>query len=299
MMLIPVIIGVSIIVFFIVNMTPGDAASFILPEGTEEEYAVIRANLGIDRPLIVQYADYMWNLCHGDMGTSYYSSTGVFEAFMEKLPATLKLAGAALLVSCIIAIPFGIYSATHQYSPLDNIGAVISMVGVSVPMFWIGLLLIMLFTLKLHWLPSGGDDGLKAFIMPALTLGAHHAGIIYRMTRSSMLEVIRSDYIRTARAKGLSERIVIYRHGLGNALIPIVTTIGGQLATLVGGSVVIEKVFSWPGVGRLLIDSINKKDLPMIIGILILVTIMISILNLIVDIVYAFIDPRVKAEYKR
>lgn len=300
LMLIPVIIGVSLIVFFIVSLTPGDAALIILPEGTEEQLEAVRESLGLNKPLIVQYFNYMLNLCKGDFGSSYYGGEDVLASFLERLPNTFELGCASIIVGMVIAIPIAIYSATHQYSFLDGAGSVVSLLGVSMPNFWVGLLLMLVFTLNLRWLPSGGnEDGIKSLIMPAITLGTHNAGIIYRMTRSSMLEVIRSDFVRTARSKGLKERVVVFKHAMGNAWIPVVTVIGGQVAHVVSGSVVTEKIFSWPGVGRLLIDSINQKDRPMIMGILILITIFIALLNLGVDLIYAFIDPRVKAEYKK
>lgn len=300
LMLIPVIIGVSVVVFFIVSLTPGDAALLILPEGTEEQLAEVRHQLGLDRPLIVQYLDYLGNLCRGNFGYSYFGNNSVLDSFLQRLPNTFVLGCASIIVGMVIAIPLAIYSATHQYSVLDGVSSVVSLLGVSMPNFWVGLLLMLVFSLNLRWLPTGGNEaGLKSLIMPAITLGTHNAGIVYRMTRSSMLEVIRSDFVRTARSKGLRERVVVFKHALGNAWIPIITVIGGQVAHVVSGSVVTEKIFSWPGVGRLLIDAINQKDRPMVMGTLILITIFIALLNLAVDILYAFIDPRVKAEYKK
>jgi len=300
LLLIPVIIGVSFVVFIIVSMTPGDAALIILPYGTEEELAQVRTQLGLDDPLIVQYFRYLLNMFRGDLGTSYYSNKDVFAAYMERLPATALLAVSSMVVSVVIAVPLGIYSATHQYSRLDHVCNVFALFGNSMPNFWIGLLLIMFFALKLRLLPSGGSSaGFVSLILPALTLGVRHIALVYRMTRSSMLDVVRSDYIRTARAKGLKEKVVINKHAMRNAWIPVITVIGTQIGTSLGGSVVTETVFSWPGVGRMVVDSINRKDRPMVMGCLVLTTILISLTNLLVDILYAYVDPRVKAEYKK
>ena len=299
-LLIPVIIGVSFIVFVIVSMTPGDAALIILPYGTEAELEQIRDELGLNDPLIVQYFRYLFDMFKGDLGVSYYSNKDVFASYMERLPATFLLAFSSMVISAIIAVPLGTYSATHQYSRLDQACNVFALFGNSMPNFWIGLLAIMLFALHLRILPSGGSNaGLKSLILPAMTLGVRHVALVYRMTRSSMLDVVHSDYVRTARAKGLKEKIVINKHALRNAWIPIITVVGTQMGTSLGGSVVTETVFSWPGVGRLVVDSINRKDRPMVMGCLVLTTIMISLTNLLVDILYAYVDPRVKAEYKR
>lgn len=300
LMLIPVILGVSLVVFLIVSMTPGDAALIILPYGTEEQLNEIRESLGLNRPLLVQYGSYVLNMLRGNLGNSYYSNAPVLTAFLERLPSTALLAFSSMLISLIIAIPLGVYSATHQYSGMDRVGNVVALIGNSMPNFWIGLLLIMLFSLKLRWFPSGGNrDGLRSLILPAATLGIRHVALIYRMTRSSMLDVVRSDYIRTARSKGLKERVVIYKHALKNALIPIITVVGSQIGTSLGGSVVTETVFAWPGVGRLIVDSINRKDRPMVMGCLIMTTILISLVTLTVDIIYAYVDPRIKSSYKK
>lgn len=300
LMLIPVIIGVAFVVFFIISMTPGDAAMIIAPEGSEAELAQIREELGLNDPLMVQFGRYILNMLKGDLGNSYYSNRSVFSEYMARFPSTLKLASLAVIISMLISIPIGIYSAIKQYSLFDNIGSLFALLGVSMPRFWIGLLLIIVFALNLRMLPSGGSDqGWRSLVLPAITLGTGHAGLVHRMTRSSMLEVVRQDYIRTARAKGVKERVVIGKHALRNAWIPVVTVVGSQFGTSMGGSVVTETVFSWPGIGRLIIDSINRKDRPMIMGCLVLTTIFISLLNLGTDLLYAYLDPRIKAEYKK
>jgi peptide/nickel transport system permease protein len=233
----------------------------------------------------------------GDLGNSYSTGRPVFKEYMARLPATIKLAFWALIASVIVSIPIGIISAVKQYSFFDNFGMSFALLGVSIPNFWLGLMLILLFAVNLGWLPSGGSGGFKYIILPAITLGSGQSGLALRMTRSSMLEVIRQDYIRTARAKGLAEKSVIIKHALKNALIPIITVLGSQFGHALGGAMVVETIFSWPGVGRLMIDAINKYDRPTVIGCVIMLCIMISIINLFIDILYAFIDPRVRTEY--
>ena len=299
-MLIPVLIGVTFMVYFILSLSPGDTAAIVAGEGADAEtIEAVRKDLGLDKPVIVQYGRYMWGLLHGDMGQSYQTKRDVFSTIMSAFPNTAKLAFWSILVAVGIALPIGIVSATRQYSAVDNVGMVAALLGVATPNFWLGLMLIILFSLNLRWLPSGGMGGWKNYIMPAITLGTGDAALITRMTRSSMLEVIRQDYIRTARAKGVPEKRVIRHHALKNALIPVVTVIGLQFGSLLGGATLTETVFAWPGLGRLLVDSIKSKDAPLVLGGVITLTITFSIINLLVDILYAFIDPRIKAQYKR
>ena len=241
----------------------------------------------------------MWNLLHGDMGQSYKTKREVFPTLMAAFPNTAKLAFWSIQVAVAIALPVGIISATRQYSAVDNVGMVVALLGVATPNFWLGLMLIILFSLNLGWLPSGGMGGWKNYIMPAITLGTGDAALITRMTRSSMLEVVRQDYIRTARAKGVPEKRVILKHALRNALIPVVTVIGLQFGSLLGGATLTETVFAWPGVGRTIVDAIKSKDTPIVMGGIVLLTITFSVVNLLVDILYAFIDPRIKAQYKK
>lgn len=299
-MLIPVVIGVTFLVFFILNLSPGDTAAMIAGEGADAmTIEATRKDLGLDQPVVVQYAKYMWNLLHGDMGQSYKTKRDVFPTLMAAFPNTAKLAFWSILVAVAIALPIGIISATRQYSAFDNVGMVVALLGVATPNFWLGLMLIILFSLNLGWLPSGGMGTWKNYIMPAITLGTGDAALITRMTRSSMLEVIRADYIRTARAKGVPERKVILKHALRNALIPVVTVIGLQFGSLLGGATLTETVFAWPGVGRTIVDAIKGKDTPIVMGGIVLLTITFSVVNLLVDILYAYIDPRIKAQYKR
>lgn len=272
LMLIPVIIGVTFVVFFILNLAPGDPAAIILgDQATAEALAMKREELGLNDPIFVRYFHYMRDLLHGSLGVSYKNSIPVWDQVVERLPNTAILACAGILVALLIGIPIGIISAKKQYSLLDNVSMVFALIGVSMPNFWSGLLLVMLFSLTLGWLPSQGMASgfgpmLKSLILPALTLGFNSAAMVARMTRSSMLEVIRQDYISTARAKGDDERTITFQHMLKNALIPIITAVGLQFGNLLGGAMLAETVFSWPGLGRLMVESIKSKDIPMVLG---------------------------------
>ena len=261
--------------------------------------AQIRADLGLDKPVLVRYFKYLAGLLHGDLGTSYITGKSVFASYMEKLPTTLRLAFASILVSIIISIPLGISSAVHSGSIRDNVGMVAALIGLSMPNFWLGLLLIIAFSLHLGWFPSGGAEGFTSIILPAITVGTGLTAMLTRTTRSSMLDVIRQDYLRTARAKGVPEKTVIRKHALRNALIPVITVIGTQLGTCLGGAILTETVFAWPGVGRLILDAVNSRDIPMVTGCIILKTISISIILLIVDLLYAVVDPRIRAQYSK
>ncbi|MDR1832891.1 MAG: ABC transporter permease [Fusobacteriaceae bacterium] len=299
LLLIPVLLGVSLLVFTIMSLTPGDPAQLILGENAPREaIEQLRVKMGLDKPFLVQYLRFVWNAIHGDFGTSYTTGREVFKEIFARFPATLELALSAMFVAVGIAIPVGILSATRQYSLLDNVSMILALVGVSMPVFWQGLMLILLFAVKLMLLPSGGNETLKSLILPSITLGTMTAAIITRMTRSSMLEVIRQDYIRTARAKGVKENIVIRKHALKNALIPIVTVVGLQFGGLLGGAVLTESVYSWPGVGRMMVDAIRQKDTPTVLASVVFLASTFSFVNLIVDILYAYIDPRIKSQYR-
>ena len=299
-MLIPVILITSFIVFFIINLAPGDVVAQLTGgDATPEEIAQVRAQLGLDQPILIRYVKYLGGLLRVDLGTSYITGKSVYASYMEKLPATLELAFASILVSILISIPLGISSAVHQGSIRDNVGMVAALLGLSMPNFWLGLLLIIVFSLNLGWLPSGGSDGIKSIILPAITVGTGLTAMLTRTTRSSMLDVIRQDYLRTARAKGVPERIVIRKHALKNALIPVITVIGTQLGSCLGGAILTETVFAWPGVGRLILDAVNSRDIPMVTGCIVLKTITISIILLIVDLLYAVVDPRIRAQYAK
>ena len=299
-MLLPVILVTSFLIFWAMSLTGGDPARQIAGDrATEAEVEAIREEMGLNDPFLVRYGNYMKGMLTGDMGKSYVTNKDVFRTFMEKLPNTLMLGGAAVLIAIIVSLPLGIYTAIHQNTWKDTVGMVFALFGTSMPNFWLGLMLIILFSLKLHWLPSGGKNGFASLILPALTVGFGLAALITRTTRSSMLDVIRQDYMTTARAKGCSEKRVIFRHGLKNALIPIITAIGLQMSLVITGSVLAETVFSWPGIGRLVYDSISKRDTPMVTGSIIMCSVLMCIINLIVDLIYAFFDPRIKAQYSK
>lgn len=299
LMLIPVMVGVSLVVFTIMYFTPGDPAKLLLGEKAPvEEVEALREQMGLNKPFAVQYFNFVKNALRGDLGRSLVSKQQVFDELYARFPATLRLAAAAVFIAVAMGIPIGIISATKQYSLFDTMSMIFALVGVSMPNFWQGMMMILVFSLTFRILPSGGYGTFLHLIMPALTIGTSSAAIITRMTRSSMLEVVRQDYIRTARAKGLSENIVINRHALKNALIPIVTVIGLQFGFLLGGAVLTESIFSWPGVGRFMVDAIRQKDYPVVQGGVLLMALAFSIVNLAVDILYAYIDPRIKAQYK-
>ena len=298
-LLIPVLIAVSFIVYFVVDLAPGDIVDVKAgAEMTQEEKDLMREEMGLNDPVVVRYARYMSDLLHGDMGTSYSTGKPVFEVYMSRLPATLLLAVAAMLVALLIAIPLGIVAAVKQNSLWDSGSMILGLLGISIPAFWLGLLLIIIFAEKLKCLPSYGfNDGFKSLILPAIVVGYGQAAMIMRTTRSSMLEVLRQDYLRTARAKGVSERKIILKEAFKNALIPILTVLGTSFGMVLGGAVVVETVFAWPGVGRLLVDSINSRDTITVTGTLILTTMLASLAILLTDIAYAYVDPRIKARY--
>lgn len=299
-MLFPVLLGVTLLVFTIISLTPGDVAAMILGQGaTAESVAKLRHQLGLDEPLLVQYGRYLAHLFRGDMGISYATQKPVVDEIMGRFPYTLTLAFYSILVSLILSIPIGVISAVKQYSFFDNLGMVFALVGISMPSFWLGLILIILFALNLGWFPSGGADQWKSIVLPAITLGVASTASIARTTRSSMLEVIRQDYIRTAKAKGVGNLQVILKHALKNALIPTLTVIGLEFGELLGGAILTETVFSWPGIGRLMVESIQRKDTPMVLGCIIVFSVAFSMVNLIVDILYAIVDPRIKANYQK
>ena len=299
-MLIPVILVTSFLIYWAMSLTGGDPALMLAGDkATPEQVEQIREELGLNDPFPVRYANYMKGMLTGDMGKSYVTKKDVFQTFMEKLPNTLALGGAAVLIAVVVSLPLGIYTAIHQNTWKDTAGMVFALFGTSMPNFWLGLMLIIIFALKLGLLPSGGKSGFSSIILPAVTVGFGLAALITRTTRSSMLDVLRQDYMTTARAKGCPEKRVIYTHGLKNALIPIITAIGLQMSLVITGSVLAETVFSWPGIGRLVYDSNSTRDTPMVTGAIIMCSILICIINLAVDLVYAFFDPRIKAQYSK
>ena len=300
LMMIPVLIAVSFVVYFLMDLAPGDIISSMAPQdATEAEIEMMREELGLNGSLIERYFRYLGNLLRGDMGMSLSLKRPVADVFFERFPATLELALAATVVALAISIPLGIAAATHHRSFLDGFSMVTAMLGLSMPGFWLGLLLILFFSHQLGWLPSGGSGGIVHLILPAIALGAGQAGSLTRITRSSMLDVIRQDYLRTARAKGVSEKMVIRKHALKNALIPIITVFGSTLGNLLGGAVAIETVFSWPGIGRLTVSAINTRDITLATGCIIMFTVLLTVTMLLVDIAYAYVDPRIKAQYSK
>lgn len=299
LLLIPVLLGVSLLVFAIMSLTPGDPAQLILGENAPKEAVLkLREEMGLNDPFFLQYFRFVKNAIMGDFGRSYTTGREVFGEIFARFPNTLILAVVGIIISICIGIPIGIISATRQYSFLDSFSMVLALLGVSMPVFWLGLMLILTFSVRLGLLPSGGFDGIKSVILPSITLGVGSAAIITRMTRSSMLEVIRQDYIRTARAKGVAEKVVINKHALKNALIPIITVVGLQFGHLLGGAVLTESVYSWPGVGRLMVDAIRQKDTPTVLAAVVFLAAAFSVVNLLVDILYAYVDPRIKSQYK-
>ena len=300
MLLIPVIIGVTFIIFTMMYLTPGDPAKIMLGESAkQEDIERLQEELGLNRPYLVQFGDYVRKaVLEQDIGRSYATKRPVTEEVMGRFPVTLKLAAFSILIAVAIGIPIGIVSATKQYSLFDNISMVVALLGVSMPNFWQGLLLILLFSVTLGWLPASGFSSFKHMILPAVTIGTSTAAVITRMTRSSMLEVIRQDYIRTARAKGQVESKVVNRHALKNALIPIITVVGLQFGYLLSGAVLTESIFAVPGVGRLMVESIRARDFPVVQGAVLFIAVTFSIVNLFVDIMYAYVDPRIRSQYK-
>jgi len=292
-----VIFAVSTLVFFFIHLIPGDPVEIMLGETAQpSDKAALRAALGLDRPIGEQYVRFMKGLVHGDLGTSIRTHAPVGETILSRLPATAALAGAAILIAILIALPAGILSAVRPYTGFDHGAMLVSLLGVSMPTFWLGPLLILLFAIRLDWFPVSGRSGLASLVLPALTLGAALAAILSRMTRSAMLDVIREEYITAGRAKGLPETVVILKHALRNALIPIVTVLGLQIGALLSGAVITEKVFAWPGIGRLLVDGIEARDYPLVQGCVLTISITYVLVNLLTDLLYAAIDPRIRFE---
>lgn len=314
--LIPVLLGISVLVFLLLHLIPGDPAIVLLgQDATPQDVARLRSALGLDQPVWVQLEKFLVRLVQGDLGRSIFQQEKVSDLVLRHIPATIELTLAAMLVAVLIAVPMGVISAVRQYSVFDYGTMIFAQLGVSMPVFWLGVLAILLFSVKLNWLPSfgrgepildglwilftGGDadpllGGLKRLAMPASALGLTAAALITRMVRSAMLEVLRLDYIRTARAKGLSNRVVIFKHAFRNALLPVVTIIGLQFGSLLGGAVVTETVFAWPGVGRLTVQAIGQRDFPLVQGGVLLVALTFAVVNLLVDMSYAWINPRIR-----
>ena len=318
---IPVVVLISLLVFLLIQAAPGDPAD-LLPsdEASAADIADARRRWGLDQPIYVQYLRFLANIVSGDLGTSFKYSDPVIGLIGERLPATIELAIASLLIAILIGIPLGVWAGAKPNSWADNLGSVFGFFGISMPSFWLGIMLILIVSGYLNWLPSSGRstygvghgsdfyviqslltgnmktawDGIKYIIMPAIALGTGMMGLVMRVTRSSVLEIMSEDYVRTARAKGLSERTVLWRHVLRNALVPVITVVGLELGTLLSGSIIVETVFAWPGSGSLLIAAIQSRDYPLITGTVLTYTIAFVVINFAIDMLYALIDPRIR-----
>lgn len=300
---IPLLFLVSLVVFSFVHVLPGDpAVLFLGEEATPETLAQFRTRLGFDRPLTAQYAEWLGRALRGNLGRSLRTNQPVAEAILQRLPVTLELLAAALLISLAIAIPMGIVSAVRRNSGVDLVSTLFALVGFSMPNFWLGLILIYVFALLLRWLPPSGFvplvadlvDNLRSLILPAITLGTALAALVTRQLRSGMLEVLRQDYVRTAQAKGLSQRLVVGKHALKNALIAVVTVVGLQIGGLLGNTIITETLFALPGVGRLMIDAIFSRDFFIVQGVILFLAVGYVLSNLMVDVVYSYLDPRIR-----
>jgi ABC-type dipeptide/oligopeptide/nickel transport system permease component len=289
-----VLFGVSVVVFLILHLTGDPAALLLPPDATAEDIARFRTAMGFDDPVAVQYLRFLKGAVRGDFGESLRHGEPAMPLVVERLPATFQLAGAGLLIALGLAIPVGIISAMKRNTAVDYVATVAALLGQAMPTFWLGIMLILVFSVRLNWLPSSGRGGLEHLILPAITLGLFTTARITRLTRSGMLEVLAQDYIRTARAKGLGESPVVWKHALKNASIPIVTIVGIDLGTLLGGSVITETIFAWPGVGRLSVQAIFNRDYPVVQSAVFLLASTFVIVNFLVDIVYTYLDPRIR-----
>lgn len=299
LMFIPVLLCVTFVVFAIMELTPGDPARIMLGQkATEEAVQQVNEELGFDKPFLVRYVNYVTNALKGDFGRSYRTKVPVFEEIFSRFPVTLKLAILCSCVAILTAIPMGIISAVKRYSIADMVSVFSALLLASIPDFWLGLLLILAFSLKVKLFPAIGIGTAKHYILPTLTLSAFSVAVFIRMTRSTMLEVIGEDYIRTARAKGANNKTVIRKHAIRNAMIPVITAIGMDISALLGGTILVESVFGMPGVGTLIIQGLRSKDIPIVMGSVLFMAVTAGLINLIVDISYAYIDPRIKSQYK-
>ncbi len=290
-----VVLGVSCLVFLLIHLVPGDPVEVMLGESSQPaDREALRQALGLNLPLHLQLANYFNGLLHFDLGTSLHSRQSIAEILLTRIPATLELAAAGLAVALLIAFPLGILAALRKDTAWDGGAMFFAMLGISVPNFWMGPLLILVFSLGLGWLPVSGREGLSSLILPALTLGTAMAAILSRMVRMTLLEVLNEDYIRTARAKGLSWRRVVIHHALRNAMLPIITLLGLQLGALLAGAVITEIVFSWPGVGQLVIESIQRRDYPVVQASVLLISLTYVLVNTFTDLCYAWLDPRIR-----
>lgn len=301
--MVPVLVGISILVFLLVHLIPGDVAQILLgTQATDQQIETLRRTYGLDRPLPIQYVDWLSHIVRGDFGVSFRTSRPVLPDLVARFGLTVQLAILAMVVALAVAIPLGVLSAARRGRGSDALARVVSLLALSIPNFWLGTMLILLVSVVFHWLPPVGPVNvfqdpwlaLQTLILPALALGTAVAAFITRMIRSSVLEVLRQDFIRTAHAKGLRENVVLYRHALKNAFIPVLTVIGIQIGYLLGGAVIVESIFSLPGMGRFLLDSINNRDYAIVQGGVLLIAVVFSLVNLAVDLLYGWLDPRIR-----
>ena len=299
--LIPIVLGISFLIFTIMDLTPGDPARLILgPDATAEAVDQLTEEMGLNRPFFVRFFDYVYKaVTQLDFGESYRTQKPVFNEILSRFPVSLKLAGISIGFAVLLGIPLGVFSATHQYSIPDQLMRIGSMFFVAVPPFWFAMMLILLFALNLGWLPTSGSVSWRCYILPMITLGMPYGGKFLRITRSTMLEVIRQDYVVTAKAKGVPTRVITYRHALKNALLPVITTVATSFGGLLGGAIITESVFNMSGLGSLIVLSIKMKDTPTVMAAIILLAVMFTVIMLLVDLFYAFIDPRIKAKYAK
>jgi len=289
------LLGVSVLVFVILRVLPGDPARMLLPDGAPESaVAELNRQLGLREPFVVQYGLFLGSVARGDFGQSFQYRAPALRVVLERLPATVHLTLAAMLITIAAGVPLGIFTAVRRGTRYDVAGTIVAVLGQSLPNFWLGIMLILLFGVALRWLPTSGFASWTSLVLPAVTLGAFPTALVARLTRSSMLEILNRDYIRTGRAKGLAERSVVFRHALRNAAIPVLTVIGLQIGALLGGAVITESIFAWPGMGKLIVDAIFFRDFPVVQTVLILSATVFVVINLAVDLLYTVIDPRIR-----
>lgn len=292
-----VVWGVSVLVFFLLRLAPGDPATLLLAEtATPEQIQAAREKWGLTKPIPVQYAIFFWRAIQGDLGDSLFFKEPALTVLLERMPATLQLSAAALVFSLSVAIPIGILSALRRDTIWDYLGTSLAMLGQAIPPYWLGIMLILVFSVTLGWLPTSGRGTIWHVVLPAITLGSVLMALVTRLVRSGMLDVMNEDYVRTARAKGLTEQVIVVRHALRNILIPLVTVVGLQLGALFGGAVITESIFAWPGVGRLALQAINARDYPLVQAAVLFISVVYVFLNLAVDILYVYLDPQIRYE---
>jgi len=298
--LVPVLLGVAFLVFTMLWLAPGDPVVALLGDSAQgigsDALAELRRSYGLDRPFLVQFGSYLGDVLRGDLGESIRSSQTVLSEITSRFPATLALAGSAMLVAIVIGMVFGVLAAVYRGTIVDHVAVVIALLGVSIPVFWSGLVLMLVFSLHLDWLPASGFGSWRHLLMPAAAVGFSSAAFIARITRASLIEALRQDYVRTARSKGLSSRAVRLKHALRNALLPVITVVGLQFGGLLGGAVLTETVFAWPGVGRMLVDAIRTRDMPLVQGTVLFIAVVFILVNLVVDLSYAALNPKVRYE---